>query len=377
MDDSSYSPSEHSSEAIIEKSQVSLRPVGSQMSISSAGSVQPISTTQKRRAKIFGAKSNRGKRRYSKLKKSKVAPMKTPESIQPELRNEEKFTPAETPACNSNIVMNLVQFQQVLDSMAKCSRCDGRLELAETGKSSGCASYLSLKCHKCDSCRKFWSVSGHSKGKLSIGCSQIPKRNSMVFCSVLAGRLMGVGWQKLHLYHSILNIPGPASSRNFRIVQADILVAANATAIESMLNARDQIRSIMNIDATCEFVSTVGTFDGAYQQRSGKSGGGFSRYCFAAAIIAQTGKVISYYIGCNSCAMCTRINNRYLCQSITQEEFDIQKELHKPVCPAEYSDLSSVHLESAIAPKVISDALERALFSPELSLMEIIRPMKH
>ena len=34
---------------------------------------------------------------------------------------------------------------------------------------------------------------------------------------------------------------------------------------------------------------------------------------------------------------------------------------HKQLCPAEYSELSSVHLESAIEPKVIADALERAV----------------
>ena len=129
-----------------------------------------------------------------------------------------------------------------------------------------------------------------------------------------------------------------------------------------MLNARDQLRSVLNTDASSDLVTTIGTFDGAYQQRSGKSGGGFSRYCFAAAIIAQTGKVISYNIGCNSCAVCSRINNRYLSNSITQEECNIEKANHKAICPAEYSELSSVHLESAIAPnKVISDALDRGV----------------
>ena len=346
MEDSSYSPSDHSSSQIVECSQVSLRSVGSQMSISSAGSASRVSILKKRKHKVFGSQAQRrqmGKMRLvRKLKFPKVPATIIPES-------------------NSNIVVNLAVFQQVLDSMAKCLVCDGRLELIETGTSSGCASYLALKCTVCDSEKKFWTVSNYSHGKIDLATSQIPKRNSMVFTSVLAGRLMGVGWHKLFLYHSMLNIPGPATSRNFGRVQTDILLAAEDTAAESMLIARDQLRALQNVDTNCSHVTTVGTFDGAYQQRSGKSGGGFSRYCFAAAIIAQTGKVISYGLACNSCAVCNRISNRLLSKVITEEECEQQMLIHKPNCPAEYKGLSSVHLESAIAPKVISDALERGV----------------
>ena len=100
---------------------------------------------------------------------------------------------------DSYFVVSLVVFQEVLDSMAKCLVCNGRLELRATGTSSGCASYLNLKCSMCYSEKKFWSVGNYSHSKIQIGSSQIPKGNSMVFTSVLAGRLMGVGWHKLYL----------------------------------------------------------------------------------------------------------------------------------------------------------------------------------
>ena len=146
--------------------------------------------------------------------------------------------------------MNLAAFRQVLDSMENCSSCDGRQELVEAGTSSGSPSYISLQCSTCDSKRNFWSVGDHSRGKFSIGISEIPKRNSIVYSSVMAGRLIGIVWHKLFLYHSMLNIPGPITSRNFRIVQANNLLAAEATAIVSMSNARDQLRSVMNTDLT-------------------------------------------------------------------------------------------------------------------------------
>ena len=179
-----------------------------------------------------------------------------------------------------------------------------------------------------------------------------------MYSSVLAARIMGVGWAKLHLYHSFLNIPGPITSRNFGLVQADILVAARAVADKSMKLAVEELRVLHNTPSSSQFVTTVGTFDGAYQQRSGKSGGGFSRYCFAAAIIAVSGKVLPYGVACNSCAYCVELNNRLRDSLITLEQYEVQLAIHEPSCCAEYSEYSSVHLESAIAHKVISDALE-------------------
>ena len=91
---------------------------------------------------------------------------------------------------------------------------------------------------------------------------------------------------------------------------------------------------------------------GTYQQRSGKSGGVFSRYYFANAIIAETGNLVSYGVACNSCSYCVRLNNKLRDSLITLEEYEVQVAIHAPICCAEYADYSSVHLESAIAPKV-------------------------
>ena len=277
MEELSYLPSDHSSDHVVECSQMWLRPVGSQMSISSAGSVPPTLRT-KRRSKVFGGYSHRGKRtkrvarklNYSKAESQNLSP----ETVEPMPSFVEQMNP-EPDSSSSNVVMNLAIFKQVLDSMAKCSRCNGRLELVETGTSSGCASYLSMKCSNCESAKKFWSVGGYSHGKLTIGSVEIPKRNSMVYCSVLGGRLMGIGWQKLFLYHSMLNIPGPVTSRNFGVVQENITVASEATAIECMVNARDELRSIMHTDPTLDYVSTVGTFDGATSSDRGNRAADF------------------------------------------------------------------------------------------------------
>ena len=169
---------------------------------------------------------------------------------------------------------------------------------------------------------------------------------------------MGIGWTKLYLYHFFLNFPGPISKGNFTMAQTDLLLVAKAVAEDSMLKAVNQLRAIHSVDSTSKYVKIIGTFDGAYQQRSGKSGGGFSRYCFAAAISAETGKVLSYGVACNSCAYCNAMDNQLRDSQISPEEHESRMAIHKPVCSAEYVDFSYVQLESAIAPKVIGDALE-------------------
>ena len=60
------------------------------------------------------------------------------------------------------------------------------------------------------------------------------------------------------------------------------------------------------------------SYDGAYQVRSGKSGGGFSPYCFETAISIDMGKVVAYEVGCNSCRECTLYGNKLREKEITE-----------------------------------------------------------
>ena len=71
--------------------------------------------------------------------------------------------------------------------------------------------------------------------------------------------------------------------------------------------------------ACTKLVQAVLSNDGAYQVRSGKSGGEFSTYCFASAISIDMGKVVAYEVGCNSCRECTLYGNK-LREEITEEE---------------------------------------------------------
>ena len=125
-----------------------------------------------------------------------------------------------------------------------------------------------------------------------------------------------------------------------------------------MKNAVEELREIHKCGASEDYISVRVSFDGSYQTRSGKSGGGFSRFCFGAAISTETGKVLQYDIGCNSCRKCTEYTNLLRNEAITFEEYEEWKENHQYFCTANLEDYASVQLESQIAPNVVQKALE-------------------
>ena len=199
------------------------------------------------------------------------------------------------------------------------------------------------------------------KLSLSEGDTHISKRNDMVYSSVLGARLVGLGNEKLKLYHASLNIPSPPPRATFALVQRDILIAAEEEARKCMDSAKLELENIFGLDTVSGGVHCVASYDGAYQMRSGKSGGGFSRYCFASAISVDSGKVLSYEVACNSCPRCNEFELKYTREQINDDEYQLWEQNHKTICPSKYSEFASVQLESALAPVILRQAYERGI----------------
>ena len=70
----------------------------------------------------------------------------------------------------------------------------------------------------------------------------------MVYSSVLGARLVGLGNEKLKLYHASLNIPSPPSRATFALVQRDILIAAEEEARKCMDSAKLELENIFGLD---------------------------------------------------------------------------------------------------------------------------------
>lgn len=259
----------------------------------------------------------------------------------------------------NNLIINSDVLQGVLDMMSICRLCKkGNLKMFVIRKIS-CTSYLLLRCDNCNNYKRFWSVSECFRNKIQINDEvSIPKRNDMVYSTILGGRL--IGCNSLTLYHTSLNIPSPPSQQSYFLAQKSLVLAAEYLANASMDKAKYELCDIHGVNRD-DRVEVIASYDGAYQQRSGKSGGGFSRYCFASCIAVETGKVLSYGVACNSCSSCNKHENLLREDTISLEEFDKWKESHLPHCPAKFINLASVHLESAIAPQVVCDALDRGI----------------
>ena len=209
--------------------------------------------------------------------------------------------------------------------------------------------------------KHYWTVNGKFKGQIPVGNRKITKHNDLIYKSILGGRLIGFGQAKLELYHAMLNLPSPCTSSVFTAAQRDILIAAQYVANNSMDNATKELSLMHSTDQTEDLLKTIVSFDGSYQQRPGKSGGGFSRYCFGAAISVETAKVLSYDVACNSCSHCTRHENLFRSKAITEVQIQEWKLTHEPNCSAKYSDYASVQLESALAPSIVQQALQRGI----------------
>ena len=89
-----------------------------------------------------------------------------------------------------------------------------------------------------------------------------------------------------------------------------------------MNNARDALRTHLKIDLSDSQFRALASYDGSYQQRGGKAGGGHSRYCFAAAISTDAKQVSSYGIACNSCSLCTEYKNKLRDGKISSAEHE-------------------------------------------------------
>ena len=267
----------------------------------------------------------------------------------------EKVVPASK--VTTNIVIDPSVLEDVLESCAVCTVClIGRLKIWDLGTRTCFASYLTLRCNYCNSGKDFWTLSGKFQSKIQIGPHKITKRNDSMYQCILAGRLIGIGKYSLDVYHSMIGIGLPRAV--FVDPQRELLLVTEFIAQRSMSNAAIELENEFGTDEE-NLIHAIASFDGAYQKRSTKSGGGYSRYCFGSVISMFNGKVLAYDVAWNSCSACTRIDNLLEDGTITKDEYIKNLGDHKANCPALFAALSSVSLESEIAPSILEQALTR------------------
>ena len=259
----------------------------------------------------------------------------------------------------SNLVIDIDILQSLFSKFAICKSCKlGNLVIWDKGGKSCFAYYLTLRCDRCGCGKDIWTVSGKFGTKIDINDRKVSKRNDSIYQSILGGRLVGLGRRGLSLYHAMLGIGQPPAY--FPITQEDLLVAVEFVAKGSMERAAIELEATHG-RAEDGLIHDIASFDGAYQKRSTKGGGGYSRYCFGSVVSMSLGKILEYEVACNSCRECTRIENMFEGDRIDREEYDILVDSHQSICPAKYSEFASVCLESELSIVILEQALGRGI----------------
>ena len=263
-----------------------------------------------------------------------------------------------------NYIIDLNVLVSILRGVAVYTECEwGQLELYNKGTKASFASYLMFTCSECLASRSFWSLSGSFKDTyFPVGDAQIQKRNDIVYVSVLGGRIMGASLDPLIFYHAALNVPSPPYRGLFNSAQKGVLVAAEYVSSRSMEYAKLKlVEAIFGVGPLTQCVHAIASYEEASQMRFGKSGGCFSRYCFASASFVDTEKVQAYHVACNSCPQRSRFESKLRDGLITEVEHHRWVITHDAICPAKFPELASVRFESALAPVVALQSLTRRI----------------
>ena len=86
----------------------------------------------------------------------------------------------------------------------------------------------------------------------------------MVYNCILDGRLVGIGFNKLSLYHSALNIL-PHQVVKFLRVLSEIFLSEQSTLLYRVWIAEVDLESIYMVPSSNKQVHYIASYDGAYQ----------------------------------------------------------------------------------------------------------------
>ena len=257
-----------------------------------------------------------------------------------------------------NALLNVGILEGALAEVSVCKFCrKGRLTFYRTSYNHGLALHYFIVCDQCFMATPFYTLPQNN----SPSDSDTKIKFGHNILQILGGRLVGIGKSGLDFINCFIGLPSTLSNRAFSMAQAYLSKVSTDIAQASCMRAAIELRKKHNT-VESEFLEVTVSYDGAYQKRGGKSGGGFSRYCFACAISVETGKVLSYEIACNSCKFCIEKQQALRDNRIGLVEYKVLKEIHKPGCQArEYGNYSSVALESKLAPVIFRKAIEQKL----------------
>ena len=222
--------------------------------------------------------------------------------------------------------------------------CTGRPRLHQHTSRDGLQRFFLLKCYRCH------TIIADFPASLPIGASPDDCINNEVYRtgkseinarSLIAVHSTASSWEDFRLTCSILDLDVPAS--RMPKTSLDKFVAASKVVVERSMSISGQ-KVFANSQPSTMVVQGIRecivSFDASWYQR-----GHFSNQGFAAAIDAETGKVLDYSLYDRVCYLCSRWDEERKMQK--PDEFIEFWEQHKFTCTANYKGSSQAMETSA------------------------------
>ena len=185
-------------------------------------------------------------------------------------------------------LLELEGLQSALSQSIVCKECgEGPVVIKE--RQEGLCTKPALHCESCGT---------------STEISFSTATGSMVLAlnrkAVLANKCIGGSHSSLKMFLSMLDAPSPVSTNIYTQYNKEICEKSHQQALESMKNAREEIRKHYGAASSEETVDILVSCDGTCQKR------GFTSLFGAVFIIAyETGKVVDYIVLSKYCAGCS------------------------------------------------------------------------
>ena len=249
--------------------------------------------------------------------------------------------------------------QNNLVDIAVCKFCKrGRLEFFQSVYTNGIVKHYYIICDHCRNFPDFYMLPKSSSSDID---NKIMFGHNML--QVLGGRISGIGKSGFDTINEIISLPPTLSNRAFHLDQRFLSKVSMEIAARSCKRAAEKLRTIC-AKSVKQFLNIPVSYDGSCQKRTGKGGGGFPRYCFAAAISIETGEVLSFEFACNGCHYCVEKQQVLKDKRLSIEGYRLWQWEHQKTCQArDYGEFKSVALESKLAPNIFGKSVDQKLFT--------------
>lgn len=198
-------------------------------------------------------------------------------------------TPKTTEPVTGYRLVNLEILNTVIATLRCPDCCEQNLELKDnTARKKGLASFLYITCSKCDYINEFYTSTQQSDKSFDV--------NKRI---VYAMRSCGQGYSGISTFSTLMDMPRPMTANNYDKIVKRYAKVSKTIADQTMTDAAEEIRSMVNDVTDDQVVDTSVSHDGTWQRRGHSSFNGCTT-----AISMESGKILDIEPMSRFCKAC-------------------------------------------------------------------------